>query len=239
MERLQSSSARYFQRPDRKHGGNSFLSSDKYDPKATSLAGYGGYSRVSKDAGAWLWEGALNFRNPGFEVNDIAFLTRADFIMANANVLRFWTKPTRRYREMGFLVGGQQQYNYDRDITEQQAQIYFNQTLPNYWYWNTFYIHHPVVLDDRATRGGPVVERPGYHFMQFFVATDNRKKVVVYSNFDYGKSIGDRGYSYDIYEQVNIKPRSNIVISLAPSFSYGDGLPQYVTTVDDPFATNF
>lgn len=239
IERLQRSSARYFQRPDRKHGRNSFLSSDKYDPSATSLAGYGGYTRVAKEGGEWLWEAATNFRSPGFEVNDIAFLTRADFIMTNANLARVWTKPKRLYRDMVFIVGGQQQYNYDRDVTDTQAHIYFNQTLPNYWYYNAFYIHHPVVLDDRATRGGPVVERPGYHFVQSLVGTDTRKRVALFTELEYGRSIGDRGYSYEISESLYLKPRSNVAISLGPSYSYSDESQQYVTTVDDPLATAF
>jgi hypothetical protein len=140
---------------------------------------------------------------------------------------------------MTFILGGQQQWNYDSDVTDRQAQIYFGHTLPNYWFYNTFYINHAVVLDDRATRGGAVVERPGYHFVQLFVGSDNRKNVVLFTNLDYGRSIGDRGYNYDIYETLNIKPRSNISISLGPSFSYSDGVQQYVTTVDDPFATTF
>jgi len=239
MQRLQQSSARYFQRPDRKSGGNSFLSSDSYDPNATSLAGYGGYSRVAKDAGDWLYEAAVNFRSPGFEVNDIAFLTRADFVMWDANVLREWTKPGWIYRDMTFVLGGQQQYNYDRDKTDEQAQIYFGQTLRNYWNYNTFYIYHPVVLDDRATRGGPVVDRPGYHFWSLFVGSDNRKPVVLQTSLHYGKSIGDHGYSYDISESVNLKPRPNVSISLGPAYSYSNGSQQYVTTVADPVATNF
>ncbi len=239
MQRLQRSSARYFQRPDRKNGGNSFLSSDRFDPNATSLAGYGGYARVAKEGGDWLAESSVNFRSPGFEVNDIAFLTRADFIMGSANLGRVWTKPGQFYRDMVFLIGGQQQYNYDGDRTDAQAQVFFNQTLKNYWFYNTFYIWHPVVFDDRATRGGPVVERPGYHFVSAFIASDNRKPVVLQTNLDYGRSIGDRGYSYDISETVNLKPRSNVSVSLGPAYSYSKGSQQYVTTIDDPLATNF
>jgi hypothetical protein len=62
---------------------------------------------------------------------------------------------------------------------------------------------------------------------------------VVQTGLDYGRSIGDRGYSYDISESVNLKPRSNISISLGPGYSYSTGAQQYVTTIDDPVATNF
>ncbi len=49
--RLQRSSARYFQRPDRESGGNGVFS-DRLRPLAPRrCAGYGGYLRLAKDAG--------------------------------------------------------------------------------------------------------------------------------------------------------------------------------------------
>ena len=239
INRIQRSSARYFQRPDRQSGSNGLFSSDAYDPNATRIAGYGGYSRMSKDAGDWLWETSVNFRSPGFEVNDISFITRADWFMMQGNILRQWTKPTKHYRDMTVVTGGQQQFNYDGDLTDRQAQIFFGNTYTNYWFNNAFYIYHPVVYDDRLTRGGPVVKRSGYHFFSYFLGTDNRKPIVLQTSVDYGKNIGDHGYSYDAYETVTLKPKSNVRLSFGPGYSYGDGSSQFVRSVVDPTATNF
>ncbi|HEV3051330.1 MAG TPA: DUF5916 domain-containing protein, partial [Longimicrobium sp.] len=79
IRRLQRSSARYFQRPDRTPGGNG-LFSDAYDPALGALRGYSGYSRLAKQSGSLLWETAVNVRSPGFEVNDMAFQQQADFV---------------------------------------------------------------------------------------------------------------------------------------------------------------
>src|SRR5690606_29518025 len=68
IRRVQESSARYFQRPDRDAGSNGLFSS-AYDPDATALRGYALYARLTKAAGDWLWETAVNLRSPGFEVN--------------------------------------------------------------------------------------------------------------------------------------------------------------------------
>ena len=46
-------------------------------PAATSLRGYGLFTRVGKDNGTLLWEAMANVRSPGFEVNDLAFLDRS------------------------------------------------------------------------------------------------------------------------------------------------------------------
>jgi hypothetical protein len=239
IQRVQRSSARYFQRPDRRGGGNSFFSSDLFDPNATSLSGYGGYSRLSKDAGDWLGEVSTNFRSPGFEVNDISFITRSDFWMNQFNIARQWTKPTKTYRSRFFILGGQEQTNFDGDRTDGQMQLYVNQEFPNYWFANAFYIWRPVSMDDRATRGGPVAKRPGYNYWSAFIATDNRKPVTVQTSVDYALGIGDHTHGLDIFETLVLKPKSNVRLSFGPGYSFGVNSQQFVRSVTDPTATNF
>ncbi|MDQ6718855.1 MAG: DUF5916 domain-containing protein, partial [Gemmatimonadota bacterium] len=239
IDRLQRSSARYFQRPDRQSGGNSLFSSDAYDPNATSLRGYGGYSRISKDVGDWVWESSVNVRSPGFEVNDISFITRADYFWMNANLVHQAFKPTKSYRDRILIAGGQQQFNYDGYLTDRQVQLFAGQTFTNYWFSNAFYIYHPVVFDDRLTRGGPIVKRSGYQYFSWFVASDNRKKVTAQTNINYGMGVGDRTHSIDISESVTLKPRSNVKISVGPQYSLSGNSEQYVRAVVDPTATNF
>ncbi|HUP20244.1 MAG TPA: DUF5916 domain-containing protein, partial [Gemmatimonadota bacterium] len=104
--RLQRSSARYFQRPDREQGSNGFFT-DGFDPTLESMRGYGFYSRVAKDAGEFQWEASTSVRSPGFELNDLGFLTRTDFIWLHGNVRRQWTDPTDLYRYLSFTTGAQ------------------------------------------------------------------------------------------------------------------------------------
>ena len=75
---------------------------------------------MAKEAGSWLWETAQNVRSPGFEVNDLAFLSRSDLHWMNANVSRQWTVPGRWYRNIFTVAGGQQEFNYDGDRTDLQ-----------------------------------------------------------------------------------------------------------------------
>jgi hypothetical protein len=82
IARTQRSSARYFQRPDRTMTGGGVFDAG-YDTSATSLRGYGMFTRVGKDNGSLLWEAMANVRSPGFEVNDLAFLNRADYVWLN------------------------------------------------------------------------------------------------------------------------------------------------------------
>jgi hypothetical protein len=153
--RRQRSSARYFQRPDREHGDNG-LFTDRFDPTLTNMRGFGTYTRLAKESGDWRWETALNTRSPGFENNDIAFLTRTDFIWMNANVNRQFTTPTKYFRRLDFTTGAQQQYNFDGDLTDRQYHFWAGTQTPFWWWFSGFYLTRPELLDDRLTRGGPV-----------------------------------------------------------------------------------
>jgi hypothetical protein len=235
--RAQNSSARYFQRPDRQHGGNG-LFSDRYDPSLTAMRGWALYSRFAKESGNWLFETSVNARSPGFEVNDVAFLSRADYVWMNANLFRQFLKPTSWFRQLFFIAGGQQQYNFDGDLTDRQAQLFGQIQLRNYWYVSSFVIYRPQVFEDRLTRGGPVVRRPASTFLQLNVSTDSRRTLVLETNPSQGCS-EEGACSRAINLDLSIRPASNVSISLGPAFEHAESRAQYVTAVDDPTATAF
>lgn len=235
--RLQQSSARYFQRPDHSGGANGLLT-NHFDPSLTSLRGLGAYARFAREQGDWLWEVATNIRTPGFENNDIAFLSQADYAYMNANIFRQWTKPTTWYRQMFAIVGGQQKYNFEGDLIDRQAQAFYDVTLLNYWEFTSFYIGRPSTFDDRLTRGGPVVKKPGVNYWQLGVSSDRRKDIVVNGNGSYDRSSeGKPEWSGSL--SLQLRPASNITLSLGPSYNYSSRSDQYVEAVTDTTATAF
>ncbi len=237
MLRLQTASARYFQRPDRGNGSNGVFS-DGYDPSATRLGGYAAYGRLAKVAGNWLWETSVNLRSPGFEVNDIAFLTRADYVWMGANLLREFSRPTSWYRSASLTGGAQQQLNYDGDRTDLQLHAFGRIEFLNYWSMGGFHIHRPETYDDRALRGGPTVRRPSNEFSSVWFNSDSRKKVVLDGQVGTGSNAeGTRGWDASV--GVTLKPLSNLQLSFRPSFNRGSSSMQYTTVVDDPTSTAF
>lgn len=235
--RLQTSSARYFQRPDRGAAGNGILTNG-YDPSLSALRGLGGYGRFAKDAGKFLFEAAVNWRSPGFEANDVAFNTRADYLWGNANVALSLTKPTRWYRNYFLVMGGQAATNFDGDRTDTQVHGGAFGQFRNYWNLGAFAIYRPALLDDRLTRGGPVVKRPGSMFYSVNLNTDARKRVL----FSLSPSLGRNTEGYgnqDLFGQVRVRAASNISITLSPSVSHSTNARQYVGRFADPTATAF
>ncbi|HEX8904785.1 MAG TPA: DUF5916 domain-containing protein, partial [Longimicrobiaceae bacterium] len=235
--RLQRSSARYFQRPDRASGGNAIFS-DLLDPSATTLRGYGGYLRMAKDAGPWEWETAVNYRSPGFEVNDASFLTRADYVWTLYNVMRAWRKPTKWYRDWIAILGGQQQWNYDGDRTGAQLHAYTGGQLANYWNL-AFYVElYPEVSDDRLTRGGPVVRQAGGHLFHVRGNTDSRKKIVL-SNSNNWLWYADGARYFNTNLTMQLKPASNVQLSFGPSYTWEKSTNGFVLRRSDATATDF
>ena len=235
--RRQESSARYFQRPDRE-GGINGLFSDRYNPMARALRGFGGYARLAKDGGDWRWETAVNVRSPGFEANDLAYLSRADYAWMNLNLNRQFTTPTSWYRRLDFTVGAQQQLNFDGDRTDLQYHAWAGTQTPFYWSASGFFIHRPAVVDDRMTRGGPAVMRPTSDFAFLSVRTDSRKSVVLGLSGGHGWIEG-RSDGFNVGGDVTVKPASNVSVSFGPSFRHDWTPIQYVTAVEDAAAASF
>jgi hypothetical protein len=235
--RLQESSARYFQRPDRRNGSNSAFS-DRFDSTLTALRGYGFYSRLAKEAGDWLWETALNVQSPGLEANDVAFNTQADRIWMNANAGRQVTKPNAFARNMVFLLGGQQAYDYSHDLVDRQVQAFASVTLHNYWGINAFVIQRLPRLSDNLARGGPVLGEAPSWYARLMVMTDSRKALTLMLTPDYSCGEALR-CSWDLSLDATIHAAPTVSLELTPSYGDQSTRNQYVTAARDPTATLF
>lgn len=235
--RVQRSSARYFQRPDREQGKNG-LFTDAFDPAMTSMRGWGFESRLSREAGDWLWEVNAGARSPGFEINDLAFLTRADYLWMSANLVRRRTTPAWLFRRYFLLVGGQEKYNFDGDLVGRAVRAYGSFTLRNYWTVTSFAQHIPPVLDDQLTRGGPVVRYPARNAWQVQVSTDSRKRLSAVVG-GYVGSNAEGAHDRQLNAQITLRPTTNVSLGLGPLLDHWESTSQYVTSVADSTATAF
>ena len=71
IDTVEENSRHYFQRPD--------LRSAHLDPTRTSLSGTSGKLSVSKIGGGRVhFNSTVAFKSPGFDINDVGYLRRAD-----------------------------------------------------------------------------------------------------------------------------------------------------------------
>jgi hypothetical protein len=171
-------------------------------------------------------------------VNDLAFLTRADYVWALANLNGYWNKPNKFYRSLWVTVGAQRQQNFGGDVNDAQVHLSGSVTLPNYWNMGLYTQYRPEVYDERLTRGGATVRRADQRFIDWNLTTDSRKRFVF--GFDVFRGTrGDGGDDLGANFSVRYRPGSNIQLSVAPNWSRARVAAQYVTAFDDATATAF
>jgi hypothetical protein len=220
IRKTQESSARYFQRPD-----NSYTS---YDPSRLSLAGTGGRMQINKLDGHWNFLGCVNWKSPGFELNDMGYMTQADQVISVIWGSYAQWEPKSFYKKYrisgdlylandfgGNIIGGGMEWN---------ASV----NLKNYWSaWTGGSLNKASNSND-LLRGGPMMITNGSFSHSFGFSTDYRDKLVLEYFIFYNRVFNKSGHSVYNEATLNYKPSNYLSISLSPSYGRSFNELQYV-----------
>jgi hypothetical protein len=225
MDRTQRSSARYFQRPDNDHV--------TYDPSRTSLSGAAGSLSVGKrGGGSWRFSTGVDFRTPGFEVNDLGYQQSADQAMQWVWVNKRWLQPGKVFRRFNLNFNEWQVWNFGGDRLNVGGNVNFNWTFLNYWGGYAGFNREGGGLSTGALRGGPAFMRPGGWNGWAGLYTDDRKPLRGQVNGSAGRSDDDAGWWMWMGTGLSWRAASNIDLSAAPSLSRQRDGWQYLATED-------
>ncbi|HEU4563605.1 MAG TPA: DUF5916 domain-containing protein [Gemmatimonadaceae bacterium] len=232
----QRSSVHYFQRPGRHARAGVF--DDRYDPTRTSLDGYMTSARLAREAGAWAWEGGAELLSPGFEVNDLGFLTTAGVQWYGADLQRNFTRPTRAYQSLAATAGVELTRNFDGDVVSKEAHAMLSYVTPSFWTVEITGRALPAHYDDRLTRGGPTVRDPSGGSIDVRVISDPRDATGIdawaHSSWD-----GHGGRDLHLAPTVTLRPASWMRLELTADGELATVADQYVTAVPDSTAGSF
>ena len=146
----QTSSARYYQRPDQDYVS--------VDPGRTSLSGWSGFLGVEKNAGAhWLWNAVVTTESPGWELNDAGRLGDADEYGAFATLTWRDTDPGRWLRRYAVSLSSENLWMWDG--TREFGAIRSDATLTflNFWRLDLTGWYDVRSQSSSLSRGGPLV----------------------------------------------------------------------------------
>ncbi|MCK4429844.1 MAG: AMIN domain-containing protein [Candidatus Aminicenantes bacterium] len=225
--RAQQSSARYFQRPDAPHL--------ELDPDRTSLSGFSSSFTLSKIGGGhWRWLISGMVRSPGFETNDMGYLRYADWINQLISVSYKEFKPGKIFRDYDITFSLWNDWDYSFTHLDLRESLRFNFRFLNYWNGSLDLSCESEHLKIDYLRGGPAVITPVTWRFGGSLGTDSRKDFFfsVSGNVTVSE---DGARSYRLSSEFNLRPFSNLHLSISPSFNDGYQRLQYVTeiTVDD------
>jgi hypothetical protein len=223
IKETQESSARYFQRPD--------ASYVNYDPTRKSLSGHAGIVEFGKGGnGNWRYTTWINWRSPGFEINDAGFQRRSDDIFQVIWVGYRYYKPFGIFKEISLNFNQWSGWDFGMHNRYSGTNINANTRFKNQW---SYSIGVNRDFDQRSNfllRGGPSILLPGGNNLWTSLSTDNSKKInagISYSMFD-----GDDENSK--YRNMRLRltwaPANALNISMTPFYSSGKTRLQYVQT---------
>jgi len=221
IELTQKSSARYYQRPD-----NDYV---KFDPERTSLFGSGGRMYVGKLDGHWNFMGAVIWKTPGFETNDMGYIREADQVLSVLWAGYNQWEPKGIYRR--YRINGDIYFmnNFGGDWLMKGLEWNANMTFKNFWNaWAGGNISTSQ-LSTGILRGGPAMKLPGNLSMRLGFSSDSRKKVVmeVYANKNTG--LERNSSSWYLNADLSVKPVNYLQMSFSQSYNPSFTEMQYVT----------
>lgn len=227
--RLQRSSIHYFQRPDATHV--------EVDEQATSLNGWGGRLALNKQKGNFLFNAAFGLLSPGFDPNDVGF-QHGGSDKINGHILFGYYSPHPGKVFRNWLIFGGPFWNYDfgGNKTWEGILLDVEGQFLNYWSFETMFAYNPKTMSNTLTRGGPLARIPAGYQIDLEIDSDSRKPIVV-SVFNTLYKRPTEGFSWYGEVSVRWKPRSNISLSIGPSYNVERSKIQWVTRIDDPLMT--
>lgn len=225
---LQRSPVHYYQRPDAGHV--------QLDSAATSLSGTGARLWLNHQNGRLLLNSAVGYLAPGFDSNDLGYMSRSDVINAHFGTGWQWQQPKgwRQYANVVFALAGS--WNTGGVNTLRMMYSAFNLEQRNQMSWNGSLFVMPETMTDRATRGGPLMRNPRSISGNLHFDSDSKAKRFWY--VDVGPSQGaDGSWGLSVGPGFVWKPMSNLSTEVNPSWERSHTDAQYVRETRDAAMT--
>lgn len=195
---LQESNVHSFQRPDADHVD--------LDASRTALNGYGGGLSVNKIGGERTrFTSNVGLRSPGYDINDVGFLRRADQkTMSNWFQWRH-DRPTRVTRSLRWNLNQWVGWNYDGDRLFSGGNFNAHAVLVNHWSTGFGVNVGAAGFDDRATRGGPGAYHGASKSVWTYANTDSRRRLSFHVN-TFHSSLDDGGGFSNVSPGLTFRP---------------------------------
>ena len=227
ISELQESNVHSFQRPDAGH--------IELDPTRTSLNGYGLMMAVSKIGGERVrFNSNVSMKSPGFDINDVGFMQRADQRNMSNWVQVRYERPTKWFRSFRYNLNQWAGWNYDGDRLNLGFNVNAHIVFLNHWGSGMGVNLNPQSFDDRATRGGPGAFRNQERSVWGYIEGDQRKPVSM-SIFSFVAADEHGTSSWDISPTVNWRPSSFLTLNTGVSVSRNHDQSQWIEQLDDRY----
>ncbi len=227
IARTQLSSVHLYQRPD---------ADLDFDSTRTSLSGSNVELRFAKVGGRRLsFETAYQRRTPGFDVNDVGFLSQADFQAWTTWAALAFRDPNRVFQQFRWNFNNWEYWTADGLPTDRAFNTNIHTQFNNRWWLHACGSIGQLgaTYCDRCARGGPAIRQDPYLSPWMGIQGDSRKSVVPSLWINYSRTDGGRSRRINFNPYVEFKVSSRFNTSLSAFYDITRDDNQYYGTLDD------
>ena len=219
----QTSSARYYQRPDAK-----YLS---VDSTLTSLPGYGGTIKFGKSSKKRLqFETCVIVRSPGLEFNDIGYMRYSDVIYQGNWMGYYLRNPFWILNNLYLNTNYWMYFNFGGQLLSRNYNTNFNSQFKNKWQINGQFNRQSENISTTLLRGGSSIIIPGNQSFNLNLNTDHSKKLSFNLGNYHGSGDALSFRAHEYWAGIYYRPTNSVSISFEPDYNIQNTELQYVST---------
>jgi len=224
IARLQTSSARYYQRP--------VGSGSRFDPALDTLSGTGLWLQGGKASkGHWRWTEDVFLKSPGLEFNDLGYLAQADQHKLKTTVAYVEKDPSTWYRAYELKLEQENTWSTRGEHLGSGINLRTSGELANKWGFHTLLGAARAGRDPVALRGGPLLYGPAQWKWSGYLETDGTKRLWA-SVYAEGSQTTGEVFSYSARGgKISVRPTDSLSLSLAAEATSYSDRQQYAATV--------
>jgi hypothetical protein len=218
---LQTSSARYFQRPDA-----NYLS---LDSSLTNLKGIGGTIKLGRSSDKkFQFETSLTMRSPGLEFNDLGYMRYSDVIHHGSWAAYYIRNPFSIFNNFYLNMNYWFYMDFSGKFLSFNTNMNFNTQFRNRWRLNGGITRQSENISRSLLRGGSSIKYPGDVSINLNLNSDGSKKLEIYGGILRNIGDADSKNNSEFWGGVTYKPLNSLSVSLEPDFSSEKVLLQYL-----------
>jgi hypothetical protein len=227
IQKLQTSSARYFQRPD--------IKEVLWDSTRNSLSGYGGTFKVGKwSKGHWRYNEEVIVRSPGLELNDLGYMTISNIVKNNTNISFYEKKNIGIFKTYMFNVLQQNAWDANGSGLYSLFSLTAQSEFMNGWAAQIISQLKYHIVDEWILRGGPSMKTPNLLMQSFTLHTNTSKKLYFNVLGNYNRGLSHNLNYFNITSEISYRPQANLILSIAPNYINNTDELQYIFTPSSP-----
>jgi hypothetical protein len=223
---IERTSRHYYQRP----GATAFAVNES----GSALNGSSGRIGLMKIGGQRVrFNANVGYASPGFEMNDLGFLRRADQRWTSNWIQIRSETPTPVFRNRYLNFNHWTAWNFDGDRIVSGSNVNGSLNFVNNWSMGGGLGRDWVVFDDRLARGGPGGLAGGYTAFWSWLNSDNRRAMSIDMFNGAGR---DANGSWHRDHELTVTYRPTSALTLSPGYRINRGTRDYqwVKNVTDP-----